>query len=183
MYNPTFTFSPSFETAGPSHCWLPVVIDNKGKIIAKNVQHPHGFEVTDVQEKPIAAPIEPSGVLSVFLLCKKRTHYWQSVNTNSQTQLTGSRTQDTRERRLLLLLRSLKKIKGRLHADFAYFDILIGCCTHPNKNVFIILGNLLLKTIIFQMFIYLFLKSDLIVCLKNIIDSYLKFYISFFRIS
>lgn len=66
LYNPTFTFSPSFETAGPSHCWLPVVIDNKGKIMAKNVQHPHGFEVTDVQEKPIAARVEPSGVLSVF---------------------------------------------------------------------------------------------------------------------
>lgn len=34
--------------------------------MAKNVQHPHGFEVTDVQEKPIAARVEPSGVLSVF---------------------------------------------------------------------------------------------------------------------
>lgn len=95
LYNPTFTFSPSFETAGPSHCWLPVVIDNKGKIIAKNVQHPHGFEVTDVQEKPIAARVEPYGN-TVFLLYKNREHYWQSANTtNSQTQLTGSRTQES----------------------------------------------------------------------------------------
>lgn len=98
LYNPTFTFSPSFETAGPSHCWLPVVIDNKGKIIAKNVQHPHGFEVTDVQEKPIAARVEPSGELSVFpTLQEARTllTIGSQRTENSETQLTGSRTRQS----------------------------------------------------------------------------------------
>lgn len=93
LYNPTFTFSPSFETAGPSHCWLPVVIDNKGKIMAKNVQHPHGFEVTDVQEKPIAARVSSRAFRST--VCLSYSARSEHTTTDSQrtrtpqTQLTG----------------------------------------------------------------------------------------------